>query len=44
MDYKNICVRRILSFQRKEPEYTKVRQKGRKLRDPHSESQGMNVL
>lgn len=27
--------------QRKEPEYTKVRQKGRKLRDPHSESQGI---
>lgn len=35
---------RTLSFQRKEPEYTKVRQKGRKLRDPHSESQGMNTL
>lgn len=27
-------------FQQKEPEYTKVRRKGGKLRDPHSESQG----
>lgn len=30
--------------QRKEPEYTKVRQKGRKLRDPHSESQESDNL
>ncbi|VVC29919.1 Fibronectin type III,Immunoglobulin subtype,Immunoglobulin-like domain,Immunoglobulin-like [Cinara cedri] len=29
---------------RKEPEYTKVRQKGRKLRDPHSESQESDNL
>lgn len=28
------------SFQLKEPEYTKVRRKGGRLRDPHSESQG----
>lgn len=27
-------------FQNKEPEYTKVRRKGSRLRDPHSESQG----
>lgn len=29
-------------FQNKEPEYTKVRRKGGRLRDPHSESQGTN--
>lgn len=29
-------------LQNKEPEYTKVRRKGGRLRDPHSESQGMN--
>lgn len=28
------------SIQTKEPEYTKVRRKGGRLRDPHSESQG----
>lgn len=28
-------------FQDQEPEYTKVRRKGNRLRDPHSESQGM---
>lgn len=27
-------------YQREEPEYTKVRRKGNRLRDPHSESQG----
>lgn len=27
-------------LQNKEPEYTKVRRKGGRLRDPHSESQG----
>ncbi|XP_050441202.1 cell adhesion molecule Dscam2 isoform X2 [Adelges cooleyi] len=32
------------SGQRKEHEYTKVRQKGRKLRDPHSESQESDNL
>lgn len=29
-----------LNLQSKEPEYTKVRRKGKCLRDPHSESQG----
>lgn len=29
-------------IQGKEPEYTKVRRKGNRLRDPHSESQGKN--
>lgn len=31
-------------YQREEPEYTKVRRKGNRLRDPHSESQGNNKV
>lgn len=31
---------RLSFLQSKEPEYTKVRRKGNRLRDPHSESQG----
>ncbi|GLH07043.1 Down syndrome cell adhesion molecule-like protein Dscam2 [Gryllus bimaculatus] len=31
-------------FRHKEPEYTKVRRKGGRLRDPHSESQGTVIL
>lgn len=31
----------LFFLQNKEPEYTKVRRKGGRLRDPHSESQGV---
>lgn len=33
-------VNSVTFFQNKEPEYSKVRRKGGRLRDPHSESQG----
>jgi hypothetical protein len=38
----SVCkvLRHVGVFQQKEPEYTKVRRKGGRLRDPHSESQG----
>ncbi|KAG8222804.1 hypothetical protein J437_LFUL005010, partial [Ladona fulva] len=37
-------LRHFLTLQQKEPEYTKVRRKGARLRDPHSESQESDNL
>lgn len=42
--FRNISIMKLYDTQGKEPEYTKVRRKGNRLRDPHSESQGMDLL